>query len=193
MSQLELFVQAQRFAFDRRTLLTALLGLAGLKSGRTQTPVDKTVTYRSLREPVTVAAPKELWASMPFTAWLATREGDDISVPALLLNGIAVRIPNEYSGSGELQAFCTLCPHEFCYIDYLVESNLVVMDTGVPPDHPLFFCGCHFSVFNPLTGGNVISGPAERAMFRFGFEIQSDMMYITKVEEGVLTLLRGLL
>lgn len=145
-----------------------------------------------MREPVSVAIPTELWGSTPFKAWLTTRKDDGVKVPELLLNGIVIRSPTKHNDS-ELQAYCTLCPHEFCHVEYVVDSNLVVMDAGSPPDHPLLFCGCHFSVFNPLAGGKVISGPAERRMFRFEFETRSDMLYITKVDEDVFKLLRGVL
>jgi hypothetical protein len=49
-------------------------------------------------------------------------------------------------------------------------------------------CPCHFSVFNPVSDGALISGPAYRGLYRFKVQVEQDIVKITQVEEGVLTL-----
>ena len=152
-------------------------------------------TYRDLETPVVlpaegIAGP---WSSLPFEAWVPQ---DDPTVGAALLAGVLLRTgakgaPGDRSGSDEaggLQAFCLLCPHEICHVVYRTDTSRVQLEAGATPEHPLLVCPCHFSVFNPLSDGALISGPAYRGLYRFKVQVEPDTVKITQVEEGVLTL-----
>lgn len=129
------------------------------------------------------------WETVDFKAWLVPRPEDALAMPLLLLNGFALRVPLD-GGAGEsvVHAFCRTCPHEICEVDFVEDASRVRMDTGAPPPaHPLFFCVCHESVFDPTREGAHISGPAPRGLYRFAFEAESDRIRITSVEEAILT------
>lgn len=54
--------------------------------------------------------------------------------------------------------------------------------------HPLFECGCHFSVFDAGKDGARISGESPRGLYRFGIsESRDGVVEITEVEEVALS------
>ncbi len=152
-------------------------------------------TYRDLETPVVLPAEAITgpWSSLPFEARVPR---DDPTVGAAVLDGVLLRTgakgaPGDRSGSDEaggLQAFCLLCPHEICHVEYRSDPSQVRLEIGETPQHPLLVCPCHFSVFNPLSGGALISGPAYRGLYRFKAQVEQDSVKITQVEEEVLTL-----
>ncbi|MCH7824287.1 MAG: Rieske 2Fe-2S domain-containing protein [Acidobacteria bacterium] len=152
-------------------------------------------TYRDLETPVVLPskAIADPWSSLPFEAWVPR---DDPTGGAAVLAGVLLRTgakgaPSDPTGSdaaGGVQAFCLLCPHEICHVEYRTDTSQVRLEIGATPEHPLLVCPCHFSVFNPLSGGALISGPAYRGLYRFKVQVEQDTVKITQVEEGVLTL-----
>jgi len=173
---------------DRRSLLACLLALPVLRTALAQDSVGESTSYRPLREPVEVPAPAALWNPVVFKAWLEPRPEDGLSMPLLLLGGFALRVPSaDGTAGGTVHAFCRTCPHEICDVDFLTDPSHIRVDSGVVPAHPLFFCVCHESVFDPTLDGAHISGPAPRGLYRFAFELDSDTIRITSVEEAVLT------
>ena len=69
------------------------------------------------------------------------------------------------------------------------ETYRIGLDAGVAPGYPLFVCPCHFSVFDPLSEGATLGGPAFRGLYRFKLQVWQETVEITQVEEEVLTLL----
>lgn len=172
---------------DRRSVLAWLLALPSLRAVLAQDALDESIDYRKLREPVELRAPSVLWEPAAFKAWLEPRPDDGLSTPLLLLDGVVLRAPVPDGGSGSaLHALCRLCPHEICEVDLLSDPSRISLDSGAVPTHPLFFCVCHQSVFDPVLNGAHISGPAPRGLYRFAFESESDLVRITAVEEAVL-------
>ena len=127
---------------------------------------------RRLRTVVTVPLDRvaDPWRPAEFKAWCSGR----------LLRGTLLRAPSD------LKAFCRHCPHEICPVNFAEDPRSVRMESGSAPDHPLFMCPCHFSVFDPAADGAVISGPAHRGLYRFGLTARRDRVEIREVEEEAL-------
>ena len=197
--------------YARRTFLSWCLG--ALAMGRRLPPMrrrqaakgllspmsaNRTPAYRQLEAPVlfplaAIAAP---WRPILFEARVRRRDPD---AGVVLLDGILLRTRSEGTlGGGDqgasgdpaaVQAFCRLCPHEICHVDLQSDTSRLELDAGVAPGHPLFVCPCHFSVFDPLSEGATLGGPAFRGLYRFKLQVRQETVEITQVEEEVLTLL----
>ena len=190
----------------RRALLRQCLG--ALAFGRHMAWGRATLGegYRDLRSPIVLPL-KEIadpWRALRFDARVPRRDptGGDV-----LLEGILLRTPDPPNspdhanaadppnspdpadGPGVVKAFCLLCPHEICNVEYVTNAAQVRLESGATPEHPLLVCPCHFSVFDPLSDGARISGPAYRGLYRFTVAIKHDTVEIAQVEEEVLTLL----
>ncbi len=154
--------------------------------------------YRDLEAPVlfplaAIAAP---WQPVPFEARVRRRDPD---AGVVLLDGILLRTASqEAAGGGDpgassnpaaVHAFCRLCPHEICHVELQSDTSRLELDAGVAPGYPLFVCPCHFSVFDPLSEGATLGGPAFRGLYRFKLQVRQETVEITQVEEEVLTLL----
>ncbi len=168
-------------------------------------------SYRDLSSPVILPseAIAEPWRSQRFEARVPRRDpaaGDALLEGILLRTGVwgAAGGPRDQRGPENaaglrpadrarppVQAFCLLCPHEICHVEYRTDTFRVELEAGATPDHPLFVCPCHFSVFDPLSDGARISGPAYRGLYRFKVQVEQDTVRITQVEEEVLTLINA--
>ena len=180
----------------RRDFLWQWLGvLAAIGSWRrrgARGPVQTVATprngYLDLRAPVVVPARRiaEPWSAVDFDAWVPRPDSSDGDV---LLKGILLRTATSGAAAGEARAFCRLCPHEICNVEYVTDTEQVRLESGATPRHPLLVCPCHFSTFDPLADGAPISGPAFRGLYRFTTRLRQDTVEITQVEENVLALL----
>jgi nitrite reductase/ring-hydroxylating ferredoxin subunit len=128
---------------------------------------------RAQTVPVRVPAPQSPWSRAEFT--YPGPDGD--------LLGMAIRLP-ESAGSG-LFAVCLVCPHEGCIFGYESDYEDVSNTIGVPVNHPVFLCQCHYSTFDPLKGGEVIFGPSPRPPWRFTVREEAGEMVVSGVEPGV--------
>lgn len=127
---------------------------------------------RAAGEELRVAAPVKPWDKVEFTYAGAQR-----SFP-----GVAVRLP-EKSGSG-LCAVCRICPHQGCIFGYETDYATVSDIIGVDLDHPVFFCRCHMSAFDPAEQGSVLFGPSRRPPWRFTLREEGREMVVTAIESG---------
>ena len=168
----------------RRAMLQRCLGMIGL--GRVASRPAQDSGFRDLQRSVHVPldALSEPWRPVEFDA----RTVDAAGRP-LLLKGAVLRTPSTADRASEVKALCLTCPHEICYVTLRDDTRTVPFDAGPRPDHPLFVCACHFSVFDPVADGARLSGPSERGLFRFRLDLESDMVRITQVEEAILTFL----
>jgi len=64
--------------------------------------------------------------------------------------------------------------------EFGIVSNII----GKSLTHPVFFCRCHWSTFDPLRGGQVVHGPAPRPPWRFTFHTRGDDIVVSGVEQG---------
>ncbi len=172
---------------DRRAMLSWCLGILGLSRrpiwGSTTTPNE----YRRLTKPVVLPSQKVAasWQPVWFDALAPAPDPDAGSGPDVLVKGILLRLP-EARGATRVRAFCLTCPHEICQVNYVEDTESVRLEPAAKPDHPLFVCPCHFSIFNPLSNGARIAGPASRGLYRFRLELGQDAVTITEVEEDAL-------
>lgn len=172
-------------SLERRSALAMLLSLPMWRAALAQQAGGAGgSTYRALRSPVAVAAPRAPWETRAFKAWLDPRADDGLSFKELLLGGVLLRLPGA-SGSG-LRAFCVLCPHEICVTEYVDDGRPLPVEQAPAPAHPLFFCVCHSSVFDPARDGRRIGGPAPRGLYRFALEARADSVRVTGIEEALL-------
>ena len=59
---------------------------------------------------------------------------------------------------------------------------------GQKATHPLFECGCHFSVFDAANEGARVSGESPRGLYRFRIAgIRDGIVEITEIEEVALS------
>jgi Rieske Fe-S protein len=122
--------------------------------------------------PLRLAAPQRTWDKVEFTY-----PGADQSFP-----GIAVRLPQ--AAGGGLCAVCSICPHMGCIFGYETDYEDVGSMIGIRLSHPVFFCGCHQSTYDPLRIDNVIHGPASRRTWLFTVHEDAAGMVVTGIEAG---------
>jgi Rieske Fe-S protein len=107
----------------------------------------------------------------------------------VLISGVLFRNPTQ------LSALCVTCPHEQCQVDLVTDTERLARMS--PPlrsgqargaTHPLFECGCHFSVFDAAADGARISGESPRGLYRFRIGgIRDGSVEITDIEEAALS------
>ncbi|HYY75159.1 MAG TPA: Rieske 2Fe-2S domain-containing protein [Gaiellaceae bacterium] len=80
----------------------------------------------------------------------------------------ALRLPDERSGwaPGGLLAFSQICTHAGCAITLY---RWPLFEPTAPG--PALVCPCHYSTFDPATGGDVLFGPAGRPLPQLPLEI----------------------
>jgi Rieske Fe-S protein len=164
-------------------------GLALLSFGRrvwgqvavSKGPVRYAPLTRAVRIPVeSVAA---LWRPVPFVA-----ESRGAGERRVLISGVLFRTDDE------LSALCVTCPHEQCQVDLVTDVERLARMTPrsssgqATQPHPLFECGCHFSVFDAADAGARLSGEAPRGLYRFRIAGERDgVVEITEIEEAALS------
>lgn len=121
---------------------------------------------------VRVAAPQGDWAKVEFTYPGTSRE----------LPGIAVRLPQ--NAGGGVCAVCKICPHGGCNFGYETDFETVGGIIGKDLAHPVFFCRCHFSTFDPARDGTVLYGPSPRPPWRFEVREEAGALLVTGAEPG---------
>ncbi len=104
------------------------------------------------------------------------------STPAMIIN-----ISEEIAGGASTNnkhfiAFSRICTHQGCIVD--MNKNIEAMASlfNYRPKHPEITCHCHFSIFNPLSGAEVISGPAQKPLPRIRLEHDQGILYATGIE-----------
>jgi Rieske Fe-S protein len=113
----------------------------------------------------------------------------------VLLKGVLIRTAAGDDRPERFSAFCLTCPHEQCEVKFVTDplrlTELKERLTALAPAgggaHPLFFCGCHLSVFDPAADGVNLAGPVDRGLYRFRVGIINDgAVEIAEVEEEAL-------
>jgi arsenite oxidase small subunit len=78
---------------------------------------------------------------------------------------VALRLPAPIAGAlsrGEvhLAAFTRVCTHQGCIVDLNRDTEAIAFAFNHRSDRPQLTCACHYSVFDPVRAGRVVSGPA---------------------------------
>ena len=164
----------------------ALLGCGRRVWGQLMDP-SAPVRYAALTRPVripveAVAVP---WRVVPFVAEAAARLRDTEPGAARTRR---VRISGVLFRTGaQLSALCVTCPHEQCQVDLVTDQERLAR-IGRGGTHPLFECGCHFSVFDAASAGARLSGESPRGLYRFQISaVRDGMVDITEIEEAALS------
>jgi Rieske Fe-S protein len=147
-----------------------------------------TPQYAGLKAAIHVPLPQlaESWSPVAFTA--EGLDNSDAAAPGrrVLLKGVVYRVPAG-GGSPELSAVCLTCPHERCEVQFVADPARVAKMTSGSVTHPMFECGCHFSVFDPSEAGAKVSGPTPRGLYRFNVRTAGDAVEVYEVEQDALS------
>lgn len=108
-----------------------------------------------------------------YTAFPAHAKRDDIAAPVVVvrLNPAKLRLPPERArwAPGGILAYSKACTHAGCAI------ALYRKPTFTPTEpRPALVCPCHYSTFDPATGGEVMSGPAGRPLPQLPLMVGAD-------------------
>jgi Rieske Fe-S protein len=181
----------RRLLGGRRSFIAAGLAFLGFGRRAWAQPVDPSapVRYAALTRPVkipveAVAAP---WRPVPFVA-----EGAQGS-RRVLISGVVFRALRGAGAPGliedtQLSALCVTCPHEQCQVDLVIDQERLARMAGQKATHPLFECGCHFSVFDAAEEGARLSGESPRGLYRFRVSgVRDGIVEINEIEEVALS------
>ncbi len=138
-------------------------------------PLDSTPWRRGTRVVDSTGAPISAADVFHETFYTGFAEGapmDDIASMLVIVrvNPSKLRLPPGRSGwaPGGILAFSKICTHAGCAIALYRKPTF----TPVEPN-PALVCPCHYSTFDPYTGGTVIYGPAGRPLPQLPLEIDS--------------------
>jgi len=103
----------------------------------------------------------EVGAMVPAFAEGVDRKRLDASLLVVRLEEADLRLPREREAwaPGGILAFSKICTHAGCAVSMFRFPHY---DVNVP--RPALVCPCHYSTFDPATGGDVIFGPAGRPL-----------------------------
>jgi len=145
--------------------------------------------YSPLTRPVEIPLQSvaTLWETVPFVAEAVTQSTAGAPSRRVVMNGVLFRkAPGDDPSA--LSALCITCPHEQCQVNMVTdEARLTKIFKGAA-QHPMFQCGCHFSVFDAADDGSWVSGVAYRGLFVFRVgTITNGVVRIDQVEEEALS------
>jgi quinol---cytochrome c reductase iron-sulfur subunit len=114
--------------------------------------------------------PDDFYTAFPEGLSEAGREELGSSLIVVRLPPDQLRLPEELKGydADGIVAFSKICTHAGCAIS-LYRAPLFQPDEP----RPAFVCPCHYSTFDPSTGGTVTFGPAGRPLPMLPLEIDS--------------------
>ncbi|HLJ01980.1 MAG TPA: Rieske 2Fe-2S domain-containing protein [Solirubrobacteraceae bacterium] len=98
-----------------------------------------------------------------YTAFPEGASTEDIASPVVLvrLDPSQIQLPRERAqwAPGGILAYSKICTHAGCAIALYRKPTFPVLEP-----RPALVCPCHYSTFDPATGGTVIYGPAGRSL-----------------------------
>lgn len=139
-------------------------------------PLDRTPWRRGTRVVDQAGVPISAADVFHYTFYTGFAEGapkEDIASYLVIVrvNPTKLHLPpgRENWAPGGILAFSKICTHAGCAIALYRKPTF----TPVEPNDALV-CPCHYSTFDPYTGGTVIYGPAGRPLPQLPLEIDSD-------------------
>jgi Rieske Fe-S protein len=130
------------------------------------------------------------WRPVTFTAEATAPATATTAGRRVLISGALFRrpVPDDRRGAVGLSALCLTCPHEQCRVDLISDPAQVLKITGSADHHPMFECGCHFSVFDALNNGARVAGETPRGLYRFRIaRVDDGTVEIDEVEADALS------
>ena len=138
-------------------------------------PLDRTPWRRGVRLVDETGTPIQADDVMQKTFYTAFPEGSDpeeIGAPIVVLhlNANDLRMPADRSGwtPRGIVAYSKICTHAGCAVALFRKPTFATVE----PREALV-CPCHYSTFDPFTGGTVTFGPAGRPLPQLPLEIDS--------------------
>jgi Rieske Fe-S protein len=123
------------------------------------------------------------WTCLEFMFQQSYKEYNPESQEVRKIPGFILKLPG-----GDVVAYSRICPHLGCIFKFVPNPADVASGYNYKPpaghEHPYFCCPCHFSVYDPLQNGKVVSGPAPRPPRSFTIEKQAGTYKIVSLEAG---------
>lgn len=108
-----------------------------------------------------------------YTAYPEGADREQLAAPLVVvrLPASAIHLPVERSGwaPNGILAYSKICTHAACAISLYRTPTFAPTEPG-----PALVCPCHYSTFDPATGGTVLFGPAGRPLPQLPLEIGPD-------------------
>ncbi len=130
------------------------------------TPLDQTPWRRGVRLVDEDDNPLRAAGVVPGTFYTAFPEGADkedigASLVVVRLDPSKLKLPADRAGwsPGGVLAFSKICTHAGCAVALYRKPTFPALEPK-----PALVCPCHYSTFDPYTGGTVIYGPAGRPL-----------------------------
>lgn len=124
-----------------------------------------------------LTALENVWDSLDFK--YAGRECVLLCVPIPIEGGLS------HAGRHYV-AYSRVCTHLGCLVNVVREEEVLAFAFNYrPPEgakHPQLGCRCHFSVFNPLKGGEAVFGKANSPLPRVELSINNGKIYAIGIE-----------
>lgn len=104
------------------------------------------------------------------------------------LPGLAVRVPDDIAqkkGGGakaKFQVVSLYCTHQRCKTTFVTDPAEIETMIGTKPKGPVFYCGCHQSLFDVTEDAKPILGPAKEPLWKFEFDIRGDDLIVTGID-----------
>jgi Rieske Fe-S protein len=131
------------------------------------------------------------WSTVSFEYFIKV-QGKDIKGDTIreeYLPGIVVRLPDDVAqqrGGGVKSRFEVVnlyCTHQRCKTAFIRDPNEIQSMIGQKVAHPVFYCPCHRSLFDPTKSAEPIKGSeAKEALWKFNFEVKGDDIVVTGVD-----------
>lgn len=175
----------------RRIFIAAGLALVGIGRRVWAQAASAPIRYSALTRPVEIPlqAVTTPWHPVAFVAEAMAPATPTAQARRVLISGVLFRRASAGAPGSidELSALCVTCPHEQCQVDLVTEEARLSRMKGGPATHPLFECGCHFSVFDAAADGARISGETPRGLYRFRIGgLAQNTVEITEIEDVAL-------
>jgi len=165
-------ITRKRLLLGAGTATAAALGAAALTPALSLGPVwyteplDRTPWRRGTRlvdEAGTPIHAADILTGSFYTAFPEGADKEDIAAPLVVvrLDARALRLPRGRRtwAPGGIVAYSKICTHAGCAIALYRKPTFPVLEPG-----PALVCPCHYSTFDPASGGTVVYGPAGRPL-----------------------------
>jgi arsenite oxidase small subunit len=104
------------------------------------------------------------WSAVKFTL----PDSDGSEMPC-----IVIHLPGDRWYASSL-----ICPHNKCTLMYVTDVDMVRDSFNVETTTPALACPCHFSVFDPAQGGQVIGGPAPNPPLQLRVTVRGNDVFV---------------
>ncbi|MGH2835512.1 MAG: Rieske 2Fe-2S domain-containing protein [Solirubrobacteraceae bacterium] len=136
-------------------------------------PLDQTPWRRGVRlvdEHGDALAAGDIFKETFYTAFPEGADPEELGSPIVVLhlNAADLRMPRDRSGwtPRGIVAYSKICTHAGCAIALFRKPTFPTVEP-----QPALICPCHYSTFDPFTGGTVTFGPAGRPLPQLPLEI----------------------